>query len=419
MRIARTILGGFPVRIAHIVCERRGGSYYYPDYKNNRMAVAFEWYVPHRGWRFGYKLGIEFWIGEADLEQLGAYVLYGENHPKKGHSPNFDLGQQREFQRKIIGTLNLATGWRTQVESKQFYTVHYLQLHARGLLRRPFEVPSLDALILPTVLMGKQNMRVSAVIQMVRARFTEEAKQVAGRRFSKFCALLTLAAGEHFEPYKSTLGRTALKQFVNCPVPKIEDVYPRGKYKTISSGGVDESVWIGLKLLSEHYSSLDPKLQRKLDDSIFAYYTAKELLNKFPTVATVALIASLKLFRRNSKCEGAITCANCGILNFHHDLNGEAQSISDSLCEEFALGALDQKRNDLQGVVKQVYRAHRSGYVHDAILRHGEFGTQLPDHLPDEKAAISERLTRQNQLMTMELLTRRVLLQHIKVNTPT
>lgn len=72
--------------LAYIVGERHGGSYYYPDYKNARMGVAFEWYSPYGGWRFGYKLGVEFWIGEADLEQLGAYVLYGEDHPKRGHS---------------------------------------------------------------------------------------------------------------------------------------------------------------------------------------------------------------------------------------------------------------------------------------------------------------------------------------------
>ncbi|MFY9559547.1 MAG: hypothetical protein WAQ52_04870 [Terriglobales bacterium] len=290
--------------------------------------------------------------------------------------------------------------------------VHYLQLQARGVLKRPFEVPSLNALILPTVRMGRQNARVSAVIQAVPAQFKEEAKEATRRNFSRFCALLTLATGECFEPYRSTLGRTPLKQFVEHANPVPSDVYPRGKYKT-DLVGEDESVWNRLKLLSDHYSLLDSTLQSKLDDSIFAYHTAKELLKEFPTVATVALIASLKSFRQIAKCEGSITCANCGVLDFHHHTKGEALSIADRLCEDFGLGAGDERRIELQKLVKHVYRAHRSEYVHDAILRHGEFETQLPDHLPEEKAAISERLTRHNQLMTMELLTRRALLQHI------
>src|ERR1700688_2145734 len=413
-RIPRNALPELCEGLAFIVGERSGGSYYYPDYANRRMAAAFEWYARHRGRKFGYKLGVEFWIEASDLEQLGAYVLYGEDHPKWGQPPDFDAIQQREFQRKVIKVLDLATNWRTQAPSQQFHTVGYIQLHPRGLLKHHTEIASIGTLVLPTVLMGRQNARVSAVIQSVPARFKDEAKVIALRRFLKLCALLTLATGEHYGPYVSTLGRTPLKQFVDrvCPPPPASHVYPNGKYKSYE-GDDDASVWNSVKLLSDQYSSLDPKLQTELDGSIFAYYTAKELQKRFPTVAAVALIASLGLFRHTAKCEGSITCSNCGDLNFRHETKGEARSIADSLCENFGLAAGDDRRDELHRLVRHVYSAHRSGDVHDAILRHGEFGSQQPDHVPEEKAAISERLKRQNELMTMDLLTRRALLQHI------
>jgi len=400
--------------LAHIVAERYGGHYYYPDYDNKRVGVAYEWYAPHRGRRFGFKLGVEFWVGEGDLEEIGAYVLYAEDHPKKGQVPDFDSSEQKLFQKKVIETLSLAIARRSQLEGKRFHTVHYIELNASGLLQAPFELPALGALVLPTVLLGKQNTRVSAIVQTVNARFRDEAKQLGWRRFSKLLAFLTLASGTHFQPYRSTLGRTPLKQFVKDIDPDIplDRVYPAGKYKNGAHWN-DLGPWNGLKALSDCYSGLDSVLQSQLDDSIFAYYTAKEVLSKFPTLAVVALVASLKLFRRVSKCEGSVSCSRCGELDYRHDLKGEARSISDSLCEEFGLSATDERRIAIGELVKDIYRTHRSGYVHDAILRHGEFGVQLPAHVPDAKAAISKRLLRQNQLMTIDLLARRAILQRV------
>jgi hypothetical protein len=413
-RIPREALPTLCEGLAFFVRERSGGCYYYPDYTNRRMAAAFEWYVPYQGRKFGYKLGVEFWIEAGDLAQIGAYVLYGEDHPKRGQPPDFDSYEQKRLQRKVIEAVELSTSWRTQLPEQQFHTVRFLQLHSRGFLKTPLEIPTLDLLVLPTVLLGKHNARVSAVIQTVSARFREEAKETSVRRFSKLCALLTLATGEHCEPYVSTLGRTPLKQFVDrvCPPPSIPEVYPRGKYKNYQGDG-DTSVWNSLNLLSSQYSSLGAELQTELDQSIFAYYTAKELLKKFRTIATVALVAALKLFRQVAKCDGSIACSKCGSLSFRHDTKGEARSIADSLCEKFGFAAGDGKRAEVLGLVSHVYKAHRSGYVHDAILRHGEFGTEPPAHVPDERAAISERLTRKNELMTIDLLTRRALLQHI------
>jgi hypothetical protein len=95
--------------LGFIAREKRGGSYFYPDYKNGKMAVAFEWYLPYRGWALGYKVGVEFWVEDGNLRQLGAYVLYGPDHPQEGLEPAFDKSEQASFQRRIIQTLERAT----------------------------------------------------------------------------------------------------------------------------------------------------------------------------------------------------------------------------------------------------------------------------------------------------------------------
>ena len=377
-----------------IANERHGGSYYYPDYKNGKMAVAFEWYLPYRGWKFGYKVGIEFWIEKDDLKQIGVYVLYGEDHPKRGKSPRFSVLEQRKFQNKMIESVTLASNWRTQLPLQQFHTVRYLELQGLGVIKHHIEIPPLNVIILPSVLLGKENARVSAVIQTVSARFKGEAK-ASGGDFLRFCALVTLATGSHHQPYKSTLGRTPLKQFVNgkSPVPSHENIYPRGKYREATEEKIDLSMG-GVKLASEQYASLELQTRLRFDDCLFAYYTAKDLLGKnYGTVAAVALIAALKPFRQKNK--------------------GEAASIADSLCGEFGLHLGDKRRVDIRDVIRDVYSKQRSGYVHEAILRHGEFGSATPLSAPTEKSVISERLAARNRLLTLDFLTRRALLQYL------
>jgi hypothetical protein len=412
-RIARVDIPQLCEGLGYIAIERGGGFYYYPDYKNDRIGAAFEWYQPYSGWKFGYKFGLEFWVDQGDLHQIGAYVLYGEDHPSHGLPPIFSVAQQRRIQKQIVKTVEMALAWRTLPQSN-FFTVHYLELHTRASLKTAMQLPALDAVVLPTVILGKQNTRVSAVILRVPAYFREQAKKNGAEKFSRICALLTLALGQHHQPYKSTLGKTPLKQFVKSvePVPSIQSVYPARKYRT-PPDQEDQAAWKSLQNLAENYMALDPPARSRFDNSLFAYYTAKELLGRFPTIATVALVAALKPFRSATKCTGNLTCSVCGPMTFRHDKVGEPKAIAAELAQCFRLNIDDPRRNQLAETITHVYRTQRSSYVHEAILRHGEFGTQATDHAPDKGGAIPNRVERQNQLHTVEYLARRALLQCI------
>jgi hypothetical protein len=416
-----------------IAREKRGGSYFYPDYKNDKLAVAFEWYLPFRSWPFGYKVGVEFWVEPRNLQQVGAYVLYGPDHPQKGLKPTFSKSEEAAFQRRIIQTIETAIGWRSKLQSQQFFLVHYLEMPNSAVIRKTIEIPSLGAYILPTVWMGKENRPVSAVIQVVTVRFKEEAKSVGNLGATRLCALLTLATGNHYEGYRSTLGRTALKRSVTsiCPMPDPGAVYPKGKFKM----PLDEAHELPLEgplRVARCYGSLVARDRSEFDRSLFAYYTAEDLVRiGFPTVAAVAMIAALKPFRGTLKCEGTVSCKKCGStvscekcgstvscekcgrLQFPHDIRGEASGIAASLGDLFEFPEADERRSKLEQTIKAVYGQQRSSFVHDAIFRHGEFGPRDPDVFPSQKSAISEKLVRRNQLSTIQFLTRRALLQHL------
>ena len=301
-----------------IVREKRGGSYFYPDYTNDKMAVAFEWYLPYRGRPFGYKVGVEFWVEPGNLQQVGAYVLYGPDHPRKGLEPSFSKSEEAAFQRKIIQTVETAIRWRSKLQVQQFFTVHYLDLLNSGVIRKTTAIPSLGAYILPTVRLGKENRPVSAVIQVVTARFREEAESVGTLGAARLCALLTLTTGNHYEGYRSTLGRTALKRSVTSisPMPDPGALYPKGKFKM----PLDEAHELPLEgplRVARCYGSLVERARLEFDNSLFAYYTAEDLMKKrFPTVAAVAMVAALKLFRGVLKCEGTFHAKNAAAL-FH------------------------------------------------------------------------------------------------------
>ncbi len=330
--------------------ERLGGSYFYPDYVNNKLAVAFEWYLRYRGSPFGYRVGIEFWVTESNLQQIGAYVLYGPDHPLKGQQPKFSKSEQAKFQKKILSVLQIVSNWRNNLTPQTFFTVHYLELHQSHAIHRLTEIPALNAHIMPTVLMGKENSRVSAVIHSIQARFREEARAIGGHSFAEVCALLTLATGEHYHGYRSTLGKTALKQFLKkiSPLPVVEDVYPKGKYKLAPPEWPEFSLR-ALESAAECRALLNDRERSAFDRSLFAFYVAKDLLGRrFTTVSAVALIAALKPFRSPVKCEGHLSCDTCGSLNLRHELHGEASSLAVSLAELFGLEEGDEKRNKLE-----------------------------------------------------------------------
>jgi hypothetical protein len=292
------------------------------------------------------------------------------------------------------------------------------------MVRETVEIPSLRAYILPTVRMGKENRPVSAVIQVVEARFKEEAKSVGGLGAVRLCALLTLATGTCHEGYRPTLGRTPLKRFLPgiSPIPAPGGVYPKGKF-TMPLDDARELALEGLLRAARCYASLAERDRLGFDNSLFAYYVAEDLTKKeFRTVAAVALIAALKPFRgvlecrgtvSCKKCDSAVSCDKCGRLRFPHNLRGEAPAIAASLADLFGLPHADERRSKLEQTVKEVYKSQRSSFVHDAIFGHGEFGPRDPFILPSQTSAISEKLVRYNQLLTVQFLTRRALLQHL------
>src|SRR5437879_4018723 len=404
--------------LAYLALEGNGGFYYYPFYEANKMGAAFEWYLPHRNRRFGFKVGVEFWVDSGNLETLSAYVLYGEDHPKRDRAPDFSEKEKLEFQRKIIETVELASNWRVRIAEKEFFTVHYIELPSEEIINDVLEFPSLKAYVLPTVCIGKERRRVSAVIQTVSAHFREEAKDLGGQEFVKLCALLTLAVGRHYRSYKPKLPRPGPRQFLDTvtPLPSFDQLYPKGKY-TIPRGNSRCSIVEPLRLVSEFYSRIPVSARLKFDDSVFAYCTAQELIaRRFSTVATVALIAALNLFRRSQKCPGKVQCSECdGLEGFRHDRIGEAASIAQELCDLLGLDSANQKSAELREMIRSVYSTQRSSYVHDAVLRHGEFRNvgSARNAGPTTTSPFSDRLIDQNELETLDLVTRRALLQHM------
>lgn len=403
--------------LAYLAMERDGGYYYYPFYDANKVGAAFEWYLPFWNRRFGFKVGLEFWVDSGSLQELNGYVLYGEDHPKRGRPPEFTEEEKSQFQRNIIEILQLASDWSDRTRDQQFFTLHYLEVGPDEAANNVLELPALKARLLPAVFIGKEKRAVSAVIQSVRAHCRGEAKRIGAEEFLKLCALLTLSVGRHYKSYRYNFRRPALKQFVDTidPLPTFDEIYPKGQYK-IPAANARCRVAEPLRHISEYYSRIPVDIRSDFDNSLFAYYTAKDLTDRrFFTVATVALIAALKTFRRPRKCPGEVQCSKCGTLqNFKHNEIGEAASMGEQLSSLFGLDPANEQSGKMRQTIKRTYERHRSAYVHDAVVRHGEFKDAGPRfECPGAHSPFSDQLVSHNDLSTLELLTRRALLQHM------
>lgn len=401
--------------LAYLALERNGSANYYPDYAKRRTGAAFEWYLPYRRQRFGFKVAVEFWVSDTDVEKLGGYVLYGEDHPQRGRVPEFSRDERSWFQKHITQTLQIASEWDSR-PLDYFHPVHYVCIPHHHLFTRLTEVPQLGIHILPSVLLGRQRRPVSAVVHSIPARHAKEADNIAARNFARLCAVLTLATGHYHESFKSQVKHLGLKKSIGSFElnTNLDRVYPKGKYRIPEEQSSAERE-AGICAVMEIYSSIDSPTRSKLDDALFAYYVGKHLVGQhFSTLATVAFIAALKPFRSRRECSGILTCSACGKLAMKHDVAGEVAELVSNLARLFGMKSGSEEASELRKSIRDVYRHQRSSYVHDAILRHGEFQSVGPSMAaPSPSSPISDYLRAHNELQTLELITRRALLQYI------
>lgn len=266
-----------------------------------------------------------------------------------------------------------------------------------------------------------QGKVISPVRIRVIASSNENAKPKALKEASLFCALNTLS-GFHFCQMANLnwSKKNPRTDFIDSERDfDINRLYPsRQKPPILFDNLVPERI----KLVWSLYQNLSEYDKGVFLPALFAYYSAKSITHKYSTLAMVAYVAALSSLSKERKnmCSGKISCSEHGDLEIKHQIVGDKAAIIEMIKE--LNSPLSEGDKDLKNLIDRVYYKQRSSYVHGAELRHAEFyqGFDLPSCFPTDKYIVRDEFYYKNDSMTIEVITRRILLQWLfkKNNKP-
>jgi len=399
------------------VHEKHGACYYYPNIEKNNSEHRYEWQIPYNQKNYGIILGITFIINIGNLDNICIYAAYGDESENYRKIPDFTEKEKIFFYNEIMQVIQNAFKLVDPTKFHKFHVVFYLDLPPGYTISKKYQIQDHDIIILPTVINKKETKRVSAVIVTVNSSILNLAKSLALREVTKFCALLTIGTGAFFSLYQVIWPNDkSIIEYIDSlqEIPSNSKLYPTHKYVRDSGQHSNEFSDI-IKIVLDIFNGYDNKKKDILTNQIFAYYSSKEISTKHPTLSTVALLTSISPLVKPKKCNGSIHCTKCGKLKIKHNIHGEREEIFNKICEILNLSNENDYYSKIDRLVKRIYNEHRSAFVHGAYFRHDEYhrNFSLPKAIPTSKKPFSDSLIFRNDLLSFDLIVRRVLLKHI------
>jgi hypothetical protein len=118
------------------------------------------------------------------------------------------------------------------------------------------------------------------------------------------------------------------------------------------------------------------RANRQIANAIYAFRDGQRARRTAPTLAGIALFASLASFARQRVCDGVVTCSNCGKIA-PHATTGEVNRVIAYL--DTVLEGIEWPREDLRRVLKHYHTTNRSAFVHAASLQFSPADDQLAE----------------------------------------
>jgi hypothetical protein len=388
-----------------------GSTFYYPNPTTRATTCRYEWFMGKGKKRFVYRVGVMFTVSDEPVRRMKAYVGYGNAHALCGTLPSDD----EETTSQLHKLLDVLKSVEAENDARRaLHSVSYIQIPHGFYIGRPVQSDSLGAVILPTVLVGRENLGVSALILTTNEAQAEDEDDPIDRNL-ELCVLLTLATGAMFKiHFVQWQKRQKPKQEVAAidPLPENVDLFPPKRWKSWDGVG-DESFSARLDAITSMFGALDEPKKATVRNAMFAYRSGLEMVHRQPTLASVAFVAALGFLGKREQCPGDVECRVCGRLpNFRHDLTGERQALFTALADIFRLTVGQADWQDLNDLLIRVYREQRSAYVHGAKLRHRELSRRgFRNAQPTATAPFSEEYVRELDLRSMEHLTRRAIVK--------
>jgi hypothetical protein len=218
----------------------------------------------------------------------------------------------------------------------------------------------------------------------VSAADSKDAEQAVGKNIFELLLFWTLLSGSYGHPTKllfssKTSAQDAEGRMIGMSLAEvaIEKFHRFSRVYSKTALELAEPLW-------GYLQGMPAEMKTTILSSVAAYRSALGIQRGthhfVPTLAVVAYIAALEsLLTPSSRCDGNVTCSECGALP-KHEKSSHMKSILQAV-----LPIVDEKsRSGVEGMLKHAYRELRSAYVHSAQTEWREFaGAHLWQDITD------------------------------------
>lgn len=392
------------------VLERNGAIFYFTRHPNeNSTFCRYEWIVPFKEYDHGLRIAALLIVSDKTVEKITFVSAWG---PDISHNDvNFNEDATNLFKKEIESFLQDFEKILSEKPSDIWTQFFYVKLPIGNFSKK---VKNNLITFYSTVKHKNENLSFSVVGIHVKAHFESQANKYAGPIFNKLELLLSLLFAikvekipvnfnEKFSPKETILGKRV----------KIGELYPQSDYIKLEHPLLTDSselIEMGLKLVSNNALYEDEIFW----NSVSAYVSGLKIQGYYPTLSSVAFITSLAAFSKPKKCNGKLSCTECGDLEFKHNLQGDKISIIEDVKNVLKINSENSEK--LEKIIKNVYDKQRSSFVHDAVLRHAEIEkegmAQLEVYRP-QTTAISKEIKFKEDLDSIKGITRQYLLHKL------
>jgi hypothetical protein len=406
VNLSRETIHSFCAALEDVMTSRRGGVFYFPNKEDNYTRCRYDWFVSYRREVYGLRISLVFDVKSADITEINAYLSLG---PRLVNQKGIQISHKTE--KRVLEAIKHVLNEAGEIiagKTEVYHPLFYVKLSVGKWIGTNSNTD------LGTIYRSACNMQNGEVMSALAIKTLAYSKNVARARalsfVNKLAALMSLLAGEPVVMVHPRLPKRGSFHIIRKEPPDISKVYPSSYHlwEPISIfHDIKDIATLAMNILKDQVVLDNDKLWQ----SIYAYATALDVQKEYPTLASVAYIASLSTFAGSSTCNGIVTCSVCG-LRPSHPVYSEPDSITELVSKE--LGLTTEKQEQIRSLIRAVYSKQRSAYVHDAILRHQESGNiRAQVGRPGQSSPISEELLFAEQLSSIRYLARRVLLMKL------
>jgi len=408
VNVPREELPEFCQALEAVVISREGGYFYWPRYEEGITRCRYDWTLNVTRDRFGARLALVFDINSNDLTSISAALMTARNN--QDHVPLLTIRMQNRAISEIKRLIRDAGGVLSGEALKPYYPLFYVQWPTGVSLTTRVSSGALN--VYPSVYDANGNKNLSAVAIESNAFSLSHARSLTASPSDQLVALASLILDRSVKAENVKRPRRGGYKDVHLELPTIQDAYPRlRQYRPSHQSALGNDIKLPIKIVLELLGLITSDTTDPLWRSIHAYSSGLDLDGHHPTLASVAYVAALSAFTSSEDCAGTVNCSVHGDRP-RHPLISESEAVTNLIASELSLNG--SSRNIVSKLLRAVYGRQRSSFVHDAVLRHDELRVgNMEVGRPEVTTTTSDALVFKEELMSLRVLTRRVILAQL------